>query len=201
MVAFSLACTLIAAPRGRGNRNSRNAWQQPERVVVDLNLKPGAKVADIGAGRGFFTFRLAKAVGDKGKVYATDISAKAVKPIADRMEKGNIKNIEVVISEATNTKLDSNSLDSAMICMVLHHVPKNLRGPLTKDICRALRPGGYLYILEWRVDAKIEHEKDRRIPKADLLKLGADAGMTLDAEFLYLPHQVFLRLRKPVNAK
>ena len=182
-------------------RTSRDEWQQPDRVMVDLNLKPGAKVADVGAGRGYFTFRLAEAVGEKGRVYATEISEKAIRSVADRIKKDSIRNVEVVISEPTNTKLDANSLDAAVSCMGLHHVPKDIRGPLTKDICRALKPGGYFYILDWRVDSPVPHEKDRRIPKADLVKLATDAGMTFDAEFLYLSRQVFLRLRKPSQTK
>jgi len=177
LVAVSLVCataTALAAPK----RQSR-----------------------IGAGRGFFTYRLAKAVGEKGKVFATEISAKAIKSVVDRIKRDNIKNIEPVISEPTKTKLADNSLDAAVICLVLHHVPKDLRTDLVKDICRAIKPGGYFYIIDWRLNATIPYDKGRRIPKAELIKLGTDAGMSLDAEFHYLQHQVFLRLRKPVKTK
>lgn len=186
-----------AAPK----KESRDKWQQPARVMADLGLKSGMKVADIGCGRGFFTYRLAKAVGEKGRVFATEISAKAIKSVADKVKRDKITNIEPVISEPTKTKLASESVDAAVICLVLHHVPKNLRAPLTKDIARAIRPGGYLYILDWRVNADIKHDKDRRIPREGLIKLATDAGLVLDAEFHYLKNQVFLRLRKPTKAK
>ena len=191
--------TSLCSPAAK--TESRNQWQQPDRVVVDLGLKSGMKVADIGCGSGFFTYRLAKAVGPTGKVYATEISEKAITSVADRVKRDKITNIEPVISESTQTKLATDSVDAAVISMVLHHVPKNLRAPLTKDIVRAIRPGGYLYILEWRVEAKVKHDKDRRIPRVDLVKLATDAGLVLDAEFHYLKHQVFLRLRKPAKAK
>ena len=200
LVAGSLVCARgasAAAPK----RESRDTWQQPDRVMTDLNIKAGMKVADIGAGRGFFTYRLASAVGEKGKVYATEISEKAIKSVVDRVKRDNIKNIETVISEATKTKLASDSLDAAVICLVLHHVPKDKRAALTKDVCRSIKPGGYLYIIDWRVKAAIKHDKDRRVPKADLIKFATDAGMVLDAEFHYLSNQVFLRLRKPIKAK
>ncbi len=187
----------LAAPK----KDSREQWQQPARVVADLGLKSGMKVADIGCGRGFFTYRLADAVGPKGKVYATEISEKAIKSVADRVKRDKITNINPVISEPTRTKLAANSVDAAVICLVLHHVPKNIRAPLTKDIARAIKPGGYLYILDWRVKAAVKHDKDRRIPRADLIKLATDAGLVLDAEYHYLVHQVFLRLRKPTKAK
>ena len=186
-----------AAPKAE----SRDRWQQPDRVVVDLGLKSGMKVADIGCGRGFFTYRLAKAVGPKGKVYATEISEKAIKSVVDRVKRDKITNIEPVISESTKTKLAADSVDAAVICLVLHHVPKDIRAPLTKDVAQAIKPGGYLYIIDWRVRADIKHDKDRRIPRDDLIKLATDAGLVLDAEFHYLKNQVFLRLRKPAKAK
>ena len=186
-----------AAPK----KDSRDQWQQPARVVVDLGLKSGMKVADIGCGRGFFTYRLADAVGPKGKVYATEISEKAIKSVVDRVKRDKITNIEPVISESTKTKLAADSVDAAVICLVLHHVPKDIRAPLTKDVAQAIKPGGYLYIIDWRVRADIKHDKDRRIPRDDLIKLATDAGLVLDAEFHYLKNQVFLRLRKPAKAK
>ena len=184
-----------------GKKTGRQQWQQPARVVADLGLKSGMRIADIGCGRGFFTFHLAKAVGKEGKVYATEISKKAIKSVADRVKRDKLTNIEPVISEPTKTKLVSESVDTALISMVLHHVPKNLRAALTKDIVRAIRPGGYLFILDWRVDADIKHDKDRRIPRDGLIKFATDAGLTLDAEFHYLKNQVFLRLRKPTKPK
>ncbi|HUS92662.1 MAG TPA: class I SAM-dependent methyltransferase [Phycisphaerae bacterium] len=195
LVLVSVAWPCAAAKRSDG----RDQWQQPERVVADLHLADGSVVADIGAGRGYFTFRLARAVGPKGKVCATDISDKALKALADKAKKDKVENIETVLSDATETKLKPDSLDAAMICLVLHHVPKEQRLPLTKDVARALKPGGYYYIVDWRMDAKIKHDLNNRIPKADLVQLAADAGLTLDAEFHYLENQVFLRFRKPAQ--
>lgn len=198
LLGILLAAGLVAAScRAARRRTSRDEWQQPGRVVADLGLKDGSTIADIGAGRGYFTFRLGKAVGATGKVYATEISTRAIRSVADRVKRDKLTNIETVLSEPTDTKLTSECLDAALICDVLHHVPKDQRLPLTKDIARALRPGGYLFIVDWRFDAKISYDKGRRIPRKDLVRLAADAGLTLDAEFLYLEHQVFLRCRKP----
>ena len=196
-VILAASCC-VAAPPGK---DSRDEWQQPARVVADLGLTDGSRIADIGCGRGYFTFRLAKAVGEKGKVFATEISAKALKSVSDRVKKDKLTNIEPVVSEPTDTKLKPDSVDAAMLCNVLHHVPKDKRLGLTKDVVRSIKPGGFLYILDWRVDAKTKHDPNRRIPKKDLIKLATDAGMVLDAEFYYLKHQVFLRCRKPLKSK
>jgi SAM-dependent methyltransferase len=179
-------------------QGSRDEWQQPDRVVADLNLKSGASVADVGCGNGYFTFRLAKAAGENGKVFATDIDAKALKSVSQRAEKDRLGNIEAVLSEPTDTKLKPGSLDAALLSNVLHHVPAEQRLPLVRNIVQALKPGGVLFVIDWRKSREVKHDPyDRLIPLDDLLKLGKDAGLTLDAEFHYLKLQVFLRFRKP----
>ena len=182
-------------------RDSRDQWQQRDRVVADLGLKDGSRIADIGCGRGYFTFHLAKAVGKKGKVFATEISSGALKAVSERVKKENLANVEPVLSNPTDTKLATDSLDAAFICNVYHHVSKEHRAALSRDIVRALKPGGSLFIVDWRVDAKIKYDIGRRIPRDDLVKFAKDAGLTLDAEFYYLEHQVYLRCRKPDKPK
>jgi predicted methyltransferase len=199
---IALAFVIVVPPcPAASRRDGRDNWQQPDRVVADLGLKPGDAIADIGAGSGYFTFRLAEAVGEKGKVYATDISERAVKSVAGRAEREGADNVVAVLSEPTATNLSTASLDAAMIVNVLHHVPEQQRPPLVKDIARALKPGGCFFIIDWRVDAEIGHDRNRRIPKDDLVKLGRDAGLEFDAEFYYLVNQVFLRFRKPSEAE
>jgi len=202
-VGLVLSASTAATKKGGASfkKLDRDKWQQPQRVMVDLGLKDGSQVADIGCGNGYFTFRLARAVGEKGKVFATEISKGALKNVSTRAAKEKVKNIQTVLSEPTKTGLDAESVDAAVICNVLHHVPKKLRAALVKDIAQALKPGGAFFIIDWRVDAKVKYDKDRRIPQTDLVKLASDAGLTLDAEFHYLPHQVFLRLRKPTKPK
>jgi len=197
----SLALAIAAAHLcvAASGKESRDAWQQPARVVEDLGLKDGSHIADVGCGRGYFTFRLGKAAGPKGKVFAVDINAKVLKAVSDRVKRDKLANIETVLSQPTDTKLKSESLDSALLANVLHHVPKNIRPGLVKDTVRALKPGGYLFIVDWRFKAKIRQDIGRRIPRDDLVKLATDAGLKLDAEFYYLQHQLFLRWRKPAK--
>ena len=199
VIALSSLCPGV--PRqssGKKPATGRDKWQQPERVVADLGLRDGSTVADVGCGSGYFTFRLSKAVGAKGKVFATEISTRGLKAVADRAKKSNITNIQTVLSDKTKTKLAGESVDAAIIVNVLHHVNKEDRAPLMKDIAEAIRPGGSLYIIDWRLKAKIQYDKGRRIPRADLVGLGEGAGLKLDAEFFYLEHQVILRFNKPV---
>lgn len=198
VAAAILAFAMLAAwcPAARA-AEGRDQWQQPDRVVAEMALKPGDTVADIGCGSGYFTFRLAKAVGDKGKVYATEISEKVLKPVTDRVKSGAAANVEPVVSGPTDTKLKDACLDAAVIINVIHHVPQDQRVPLVKDVVRAVKPGGVLFLVDWRVDAKTKQDLNLRIPKEDLLKLAAGAGLVLEAEYFYLENQVFFRFRKP----
>ena len=175
---------------------TRDQWQQRDRVVGDLGLNAGDVVADIGCGRGYFTFHLAKAVGEEGTVYATEITEKALKSVKEKVAKDKTQHIKPVLSDPTSTKVPDNCLNAAIIVNVLHHVPKDQRPALTKDIVRSIKPGGHLYILDWRVESPIKHDVNRRIPLEELLKYGTDNGLKLDAEFHYLEHQVFLRFQK-----
>jgi predicted methyltransferase len=187
------------APQKKPAKPSRDVWQQPDRVVADLGLKEGSIVADVGCGSGYFTFRLSEAVGKTGKVLATEISAKGLKAVADRAAKNNITNISTVKSDPTITRLWRHSVDAAVVVNVLHHVRQEHRIPLVKDIVEAIKPGGSLYVVEWRIGAKIKADKCLRITRANLIRLLRRAGLELDAEFFYLEHQVFLRFHKPAG--
>ncbi len=192
--ADALRCpSALAADRAGG----RDAWQMPDRVVRDLGLRPGDVVADVGCGGGYFTARLARAVGPKGKVWAEDISDRALAGVRNLARREGLTNVAVVKGEPTRTGLPDGALDAALIVNVYHHVPEKDRPGLTADVVRALKPGGFLYLIDWRVDAKVKYDQNRRIPKERLVRLMTEAGLVLDAEFHYLPHQVFLRFRKP----
>lgn len=191
------ALAVMLAARGAA-AESRDEWQQPDRVVADLGLKAGAAIADVGCGDGYFTFRLARAVGEGGKVFAVDIDKGALKKVSDRAAKERLGQVETIASEPTDTKLAAESADAALLSDVLHHVPADQRPGLVKDTARAVKPGGFLYIVDWRRSRDVKFDPyEKLIPRDDLVKLATDAGLTLDAEFHYLKYQVFLRFRKP----
>jgi predicted methyltransferase len=194
VLAVLAASTAMAA--------GRDDWQQPDRVVADLGLREGSVVADVGCGGGYFISRLAKAVGKTGTVWAEDVSERSLRGLKQRVEKdADLANVKVVKGEAESTGLPDAALDAAIVVNVYHHVPKQNRAGLTADVVRALKPGGCVFLIDWRVDATIKHDQGRRIPRDDLIAMMTAAGLELDAEFLYLPHQVFLRFRKAPAAK
>jgi arsenite methyltransferase len=196
--AFALAIALCTPAFAAEDRDQ---WQQPDRVIQDMGLKVGAHVADVGCGSGYFTFRLAQAVGPRGKVFAVDVSEKALVPVRQRIEREHLANIDVVLSTAKDTKLAAESVDAALLCNMLHDVAAADRLPLLQSTAKAIKPGGMLFLIDFARDRGVKVHTDQQLmSREDQLKLPAEAGLVLDAEFHYLKQQVFLRFRKPIGA-
>ncbi len=195
-LAILLVTLLPAGSKAAGE--DRDQWQQPARVMADLGLRRGSTVADIGCGSGYFTLRLAKAVGPTGKVFAVDPSADALNALRGQIERDHLGNVEVVASEPVDTKLPSARCDCALFCDVLHEVPQDQRAPLVGDTVRTMKKGGFLFVIDYRKSHEVKFDPyEKLIPRENLVRYGTDAGLVLDAEFHYLKYQVFLRFRKP----
>lgn len=130
-----------AAMEGR-----REQWQKVDDVFKAMGVKPGAIVADIGAGDGFFTARLSRAVGAQGRVYAVDVSARSLKNLKQRVADEQLANVEVVEGVADDPKLPAGALDAALIVNAYHEMNEH-HAMLTK-IKASLKPDGRLVILE-----------------------------------------------------
>jgi ubiquinone/menaquinone biosynthesis C-methylase UbiE len=180
-----------------GRAESREEWQQPGRVMGDLAARPGERWADIGCGEGYFTLRLAKAVGPQGAVYGADISERALASLKSQAEQQRLTNVVAVLSANMDTKLAPASVGAALICDVLHEMPAAQRPSVLASAVRALRPGGMLFLIDYRKSRDVTFDPyEKLIPRDELLRLCTEAGLTLDAEFHYLKYQVFFRFRK-----
>ena len=124
----------------------RDKKLQIERVMDILNIHPGAHVADIGAGSGWFTVRAAKRVGDQGTVYAVDINPEAIKYIDDRVHKNDIHNVRTVLSSPDDPKLPSNAVDSVLILKTYHEIADPIQ--LLKNLRKALRSRARVGIID-----------------------------------------------------
>ena len=192
-ICLILSCTCVSA-------EDRNDWQQPDRVMSDLGMKPGTSVADIGCGEGYFALRLARAVGPQGLVYAVDINARALAALKKQADQQLLTNVTVVVSESTDTRLPVESVDVLLVSDVLHEVPEAQRLPLVQNAVRALRPGGFLYLIDYRKSRDVKFDPyEKLIPRDELVRICTDAGLRLDAEFHYLKYQVFLRFQKTMK--
>ena len=170
---------------------ARDGWQQPDQVVYSLDLKSDDEVADIGAGSGYFTVRLAKGVGASGRVYAIDVEQKMLDYIDRRAEREKLENIQTVLADPDDPRLGSSSVDVIFVCNTLHHVQK--RAQYLRLLARALRPGGRLAIVEFHkrpmpVGPRVEMKIDRKT----CLKETEAAGFRLVKKFVFLKYQYFL---------
>lgn len=126
----------------------RDAWQQPARVVEALDLAPGDVVADLGAGGGYFTFRLARAVAPQGRVYAIDIDPDMIDYLDQRIREDGIANVETVRAEPDDPKLPEGGVDLVFTCNTYHHLRD--RPAYFARVRAGLRPGGRVAILDLR---------------------------------------------------
>lgn len=181
----------------RGEHPGREYDQQPDRVIESLGVRPGDSVCDIGAGSGFFTFRLASAVGESGKVYAVDIDQDSIKYIKNRMESTGTKNVIPVLSEETDPRLPPVSCDKVLIVNTYYR----FRAPVTimKNIRNAVKTGGEVAVIGVKKDAPVRGPygrlTDLRVSREEVLSQMSEAGYLFSRSYDYLATQYFLIFR------
>jgi SAM-dependent methyltransferase len=104
-----------------GHLLSRRGWQHTPRVIDTLALRAGDRVADLGAGDGYFSFYFADAVGPEGRVYAVDIDPQRVSELRNRVEERGYGNIEVILADPNDPGLPDGRIDLAFFCNAYHH--------------------------------------------------------------------------------
>ena len=157
------------------DRPEREQTEQPEKALDALAIEPGTTVADVGAGTGYFTLRIARRVGPQGHVVATDIEPRMLAVLAERATKAHLSNIETRVVTNDDPRLDPGSLDLVLMVDVYHE----LAHPQAElaAVKRALRPGGRLALVEYRgedpkVAIKPEHKMTRAQVEAEVLPAG-----------------------------
>ncbi|MEM8831344.1 MAG: class I SAM-dependent methyltransferase [Cyanobacteria bacterium P01_G01_bin.19] len=178
------------------SRPSRETEEQPDKTVEQLELENDDVVADIGAGSGYFSFRIAKNV-PKGKVYAVDIQPEMLDAIAYLKQENNIDNVETILGKEDNPNLPGESIDLAFMVDAYHEFayPREMM----EGIVKALKPGGRVVLLEYRKEnpmimIKPLHKMTQKQVKKELKAVGLKWQTTKE----FLPEQHFLVFSKPV---
>jgi predicted methyltransferase len=127
---------------------SREIFHQREKIVAAAGLKPGMVMADIGAGTGLFTLRFARAVGEKGKVYAVEIAKNFLEHIKARASKASASNVQTILCTERSVELPEASIDLAFICDVYHHF--EFPSASLATLHKALKPGGTLVLIDFK---------------------------------------------------
>ncbi len=177
------------------NRPEREQEENPEGALDALGIRPGMVVADVGAGTGYMSLRLAKRVGPAGRVYANDLQPEMLRRLQQNAAKAKITNIELVLGEEADPKLPPGRMDLVLLVDVYHEFSKPRE--MIDKIREALKPDGRLVLLEYRkedpnVPIRVEHKMTVAGVKAEL----EPQGLVLSKVIETLPRQHILILKK-----
>jgi ubiquinone/menaquinone biosynthesis C-methylase UbiE len=167
---------------------ARDAWQMPGRVIEALGLAKGQIVADVGAGTGYFSVRLAKAPAAP-KVYAVDVEKSMVEYVRNRAAKEGLKNIVAVQGGAERTNLPE-AVDLVLIVDTYHHIPK--REMYFRTLKQSLKPSARVAIIDFRKGAPSGPPEEFRFTPEQITAEMKSAGFALQAQHEFLPRQLFL---------
>ena len=175
-------------------RSDRIETERPQDVIKNMGLSPTDNVADIGAGTGYFSFRIAPLVR-QGKVYAVDIQPEMLRMIDERKAKSKLSNVVSVLGTEKDTKLPENTIDLAFMVDAYHEFsyPKEMM----QSIVRSLKPKGRVLLIEYRgedpdVPIKLVHKMTVAQCKLEM----AAVGLKFKEVREFLPYQHFIVFEK-----
>ncbi len=152
------------------DNEKRRELLPPEETLIKLGLHEGDIMADIGCGIGYFTIPASKIVGDSGKVFAMDILPEMLQDVGEKIKDNNISNIEIILTEENDLKLEDNKITIAFISNVLHEA--NEKETFINEIKRIISPKGKIAIVEWqKINSEFGPPIDHRLDKIDLSKM------------------------------
>jgi FkbM family methyltransferase len=171
---------------------ARDGWQKPQQVIEALQLAPDAAVADIGAGTGYFTVRLAQAL-PQGRVYAVDLEPDMVTHIEQRARQMKLANVTAVRGAADDARLPVK-VDRVLIVNTYHHIGS--REAYFRRLAGSLKADGEVAIVDYTRESPIGPPVAARLPAEAVKAEMQQAGYVLAAEHAFLPHQYFLVFRR-----
>lgn len=170
----------------------RDEWQKPETVITALKLQPGQFVADIGAGTGYFTLRLARAVGESGTVFAVDVDSGMLDYLRQRLAKEGIRNVQVMQVPPHDPLLVDGSVDLIFVCNTYHHIED--RAVYLRKLRKALKPTGRLVIIDFykKEGIPVGPPLQMRIGEDTVRQELHTAGFQVVEQLAVLPYQYLL---------
>lgn len=166
------------------DREEREREEQPEKAIAEFNLKPGMMVADVGAGTGFYTLRVAKAIRPGGIIYANDIQRGMLEKIESRAAARHLTNVITVLGTETDPRLPPLKLDLVLLVDVYHEFSRPQR--MLDHIHDSLKPRGRLVLLEFRMEdpavpIRPEHKMSVEDVKAEVTPQGFEFEKVVDS--------------------
>jgi SAM-dependent methyltransferase len=169
----------------------RDEWQRPQQILDALGVADAAVVADVGAGSGWFTVRLARRVGPNGLVYAQDVQPEMLAAITRRVQREGLRNVRPVLGRGSDPQLPAGRLDGILLVGVVHEIED--RVALFANLARSLKPAGRLGVVDFRPgNSGPGPDAADRLPAATIAVEATQAGLRLQREETFLPFQYFL---------
>jgi len=189
-----IAPVMSAAGAGWLDRSDREREEQPTKALDLIGIQPGMTVADVGAGTGYMTLRIARRAGPEGKVYANDIQPEMLEKLSENARRANLNNIETVLGSEGDAKLPAGKMDLVILVDVYHEFSRPQE--MLQSIRRALKPDGRLVLMEYKKeDPTIPIRPDHKMSLNEI-KIEVEAeGYKLDKviDTLSRQHLVFFR--------
>jgi ubiquinone/menaquinone biosynthesis C-methylase UbiE len=190
LVWTGLLAVVLVLPADALDDAERDARLRPERVMDAIGVRPGMVIGEAGAGRGYFTFKLARRVGAQGKVYANDIDRGALDHIRQVCREENIANVETVVGEVEDPLFPGRGLEMVMMVYALHDFARPV--PFLKALKKYLGPGGKVVILDQDPEVSgSSHFMSRK----HLVELFRESGYELAADERFLERDLLLVFR------
>ena len=174
----------------------REEWQQPIRIMDALGIGDGSVVADLGAGSGWFTIRLASRVGPNGLVFAEDIQRPMIQAINVRVESLGIKNVHMVLGTASDPHLPK-PVDAVLIVDAYHEMDQPV--PLLRNVAKSLKPSGRIGIVNFTKEGGGPGPPmEERVDAERVISDAEAAGLRLRSRETFLKYQYMLVFEKRI---
>lgn len=172
----------------------RDLWQPPDQIMDALGIAEASVVADVGAGSGWFTVRLARRVGPNGIVYSTDVQSEMVSAISRRVQREGLTNVITVVGKEDDPNFPRaaiGKLDAILIVGVYQEIAD--RVTMLRNLAAALEPGGRIGVIDFKLNGGGPGPPlDERVDPEVVVTDAARAGLRLLSAESFLPYQYFL---------
>lgn len=169
----------------------RDLWQRPDQIMDAMGIADASVVADVGAGSGWFTIKLARRVGPRGIIYAQDVQLEMLNAITRRVQREGLQNVKPILGRGSDPRLPARSLDAVLVVDAYHEIEE--RVTMLANIARALKPQGRIGVVDFKLDGTGPGPSpEERVSPDVVVKDAERAGLRLIRQEPFLPYQYFL---------
>ena len=177
----------------------RDEYQKPHEVIMALDLKDGERIADIGAGSGYFALRIARHVGEAGRVYAVDINPDMIIHLNRAIRDMGVANVTTILAPPDDPLLPDESIDRFFICDTWHHIENQAK--YLELMKKMLKPNGQVIMIDFQKrELPVGPPEEMKVAKEDVITQMRANGFELLKEHTFLPYQYFLVFTRKAGA-